>query len=231
MKQIKLTFLFFLLSSLTGRAQQAKEVPTALSMMTISVMEDLYPSMELDPQTMFALSLQQPNDKAEELMFTSFDLIRNMMLDSAGIDILPVDALQGKVRYSRLGFPLVSLKKAAKKSDYQQYVKVDIEVSPFRPSTSTGTIPAEGPMGIEVDQTNYQSRFRPEVTVRLKFADASGKSLGTLRGVYVHDEKVQMTSQDLIVSGWQIPINRSAAPIPYYYFLQQAVADLVGKGE
>ena len=75
MKQIKLTFLLAVLS-FSVSAQDLEQTPTPLSMMTLSVMEDMYLTMELEPKTMMALMLQQPNDEAEELMFTSYDLIR-----------------------------------------------------------------------------------------------------------------------------------------------------------
>lgn len=229
MKQIKLLFVIGLLTLSLAHAQGLKEVPTPLSMMTLSVMEDMYLAMELEPNTMVALMLQQPNDKAEELMFTSLDIIRGMILDSTGVDILPANALEGKVRYSKLGMPLVTLKKAAKSSDFQQYVKIDIAVSPFSGTTTTNTTSTEGPGGIEVGNANYDASWRPEVWISMKFADEKGKSIKTIKGIYRHDEEVRVTSQDLVVAGWQIPMNQEAELIPYYYFLEKAVGDLISK--
>lgn len=228
MERIKLTCLITLLIYSKAMAQELTTVPTPLSMMTLSVMEDMYLTMQLDPETMFDLTLQRPNEKAAELMFTSLDLIRGMIKDSTGVEILPANALEGKVRYSKLGLPLVTLKKAAKSSDYQQYVKIDISVTPYRPSTTENSSTSnEGPAGLEVGSSNYSAKFRPEVSIQAKFADSNGKSIGTLKGRYIHEDKVSVTSQDLIVQGWQIPMNQEADVIPYFFFLQKAVEDLI----
>lgn len=229
MKQIKLFLILSLIVISAVKAQDLKEVPTPLSMMTLSVMEDMYLAMELEPKTMMALMLQQPNAKAEELMFNSLNLIRTMIKDSTGIDIQPADALEGKVKYSRLGLPLVSLKKAAKKTDFQQYVKIDIAVSPFSGTTTQNTNSTDSPLGVEVGSSNYSANWRPEVFVLMKFANAKGKGVRTIRGIYRHDEKVKVTSQDLVVAGWHIPMNQEAEVIPYYYFLEKAVQDLISK--
>lgn len=229
MKQVKLVVFFALFASFKAIGQDIMEVPTPLSMMTLSVMEDMYLSMELDPSTMFALMLQQPNDKAEELMFNSLDLIRGMIKDSTGVDILPANTLEGKVKFSRLGLPLVTLKKAAKKSDFQQYVKIDISVSPFSGTTTTNTVATDSPLGVEVGSSNYSASWRPEVFIIMKFADANGKSIKSIRGIYRHTDEVKVTSEDLVVAGWQFPMNQEAEVIPYYYFLEKAVEDLIGK--
>lgn len=229
MKQIKLLFVIVLLSISLAKAQDLKQVPTPLSMMTLSVMEDMYLAMELEPNTMVALMLQKPDDKAEELMFNSLDLIRGMIKDSTGVDILPANTLEGKVRYSRLGLPLVTLKKAAKSSDFQQYVKIDITVSPFSGTTTTNTTTSDGSAGIAVASENSDASWRPEVLIIVKFADENGKSLKSIRGIYRHDEEVKVTSQNLIVDGWTIPMNQEAEVIPYYFFLQKAVENLITK--
>lgn len=229
MKQIKLAFVFVIFSTSLAKSQDLQKAPTPLSMMTLSVMEDMYLAMELEPKTMFALTLQQPDEKAEELMFTSFDMIRGMIIDSTGVDILPANALEGKVKYSRLGMPLVSLKKAAKSSDFEQYVKIDIVVSPFSGTSSTNTTTSDGPAGLEVGNANYSASWRPEVWINVKFANEKGKSIKSIRGIYRHDEEVKVTSQDLVVAGWQIPMNQTAEVIPYYFFLQKAVEDLISK--
>lgn len=229
MKQIKLTFLLAVLS-FSVSAQDLEQTPTPLSMMTLSVMEDMYLTMELEPKTMMALMLQQPNDEAEELMFTSYDLIRGMIKDSIGVDILPADALEGKVRYSRIGLPIVTLKKAAKSSDFQQFVKIDIIVSQFSGTSTENTTSTESTIG-EVGNSNYSASWRPEVMIIAKFADAKGKSKGSVRGIYRHTEEVKVTSQSLVVDGWYIPMNQEAEVIPYYYFLQKAAEDLIRKLE
>ncbi len=231
MKQIKLFFVIGFLTLTGTQAQDLKEAPTPLSMMTLSVMEDMYLAMELDPNTMVALMLQKPNDKAEELMFTSLDIIRGMIKDSTGIDILPANALEGKVRYSRLGLPLVTLKKAAKSSDFQQYVKIDIAVSPFSGTSTSNTTSSDGPGGVEVGNANYDASWRPEVWISMKFANEKGKAVKSVRGIYRHDEEVKVTSQNLVIDGWQIPTNQEAEVIPYYYFLEKAVEDLIRKLE
>lgn len=227
----KQAFVIFLSIGLaySSMAQELKEEPIAVSWFTLSVAEDLYLTMELEAKTMMAIMFQHKNEEAEDLMFSSFNLIKDRINDSTTYELLPVDALQGKITYSRIGFPLASLKKASKKSDYAQFVKIDILVSAEKRSSSEGSTISTAVVGLEVSDNNYNAKFYPQVDVVLKFANESGKTIETIRGRYRHTEKVAVSSQDLKVAGWHIPLHRSAEVIPYYFFLEKAVQDLISQ--
>ncbi len=227
----KIVFLTFMLMGFVSllNGQQLNQTPTAVSWFTLSVAEDLYLTMELEAKTMMAIMLQQKNDEAEDLMFSSFNLIRDRINDSTALELMPIEALKDKVTYSRIGFPLASLKKAAKKSDHAQFVKIDVLVSAEKRSSSEGSTTSTEVVGVEVSDNNYNAKFFPQVEVTLKFANAAGKTIETIRGRYRHTEKVAVSSQDLKVAGWHIPLHRSAEVIPYYYFLEKATQDLINQ--
>ncbi len=217
----------FAMPRAAGQSVNAK--PTAITWFSIAVEEDMYLTMDLDPETMFALMLQQKNDDAELLMYESFELVRDYINAQTALEVLEAASLKDKVTYSRMGYPLSSLKKAAKKADYEQYAKLEIEVRGAKRGSSEGTTGEQEILDVEVSESNYQAKVFPQIDVRLKFADATGKTIETITGRYRHTEKVQIKTQSLNVGGLSIPLKQSAEVIPYYYYLQKALEDLAPK--
>ncbi len=220
-----LTILLFALS-LKLFAQQIPAKKTALSWFNLAVQDDMHSPMELDSETLWAIMFQKDNEEAKTLMGNSLAIIYDKVNKQTNITLLPAESLGGKVKYSRMGYPLASLKKASKKGNFEQYVKIDIEVSGAR-SNSTTLSREVADSG--VDQELERVRVKPQIWVTLKFADKDGNTIDKVRGKYRHEKRVEITSRSLSSMGWTVTHDREADAIPYYYFLEKAVDDLVQK--
>ncbi|GEM_PF-3528236 len=212
---------------LVTQAQPTPSVPTALTWMTISFEEDLYLTMDVEPKTVMALSLHQPDIEAEMIMYESFELIRDIIASETGLEILPHQTLKDKVTYSRLGYPVARLKKAAKNSDFDQFVKVDILVSGAKRTTRETSEDILLVDDISISEGYSEVNLLPQVDVTLHFAGGDGKSTGKFRGRYRHMEKLLITTESLQAGSFSIPLKQAAEPIPYYYYLHKAIFNLV----
>jgi len=219
---LSVLFLFF---SLNLIAQEIPEKETSLCWFNLAVEEDMYLPMELDAKTLMAITFQKDNPEAKELMGNSLAVVYNKLNKETAITLLPVESLEGKVKYSRMGYPLASLKKASKKGNFEQYVRVDIEVSGARNTTNTFS----REVTTEVNQDVQRTKVKPQIRVIFKFADKDGNTIDKVQGTYRHDEKVEITSRRLSTMGWSLAYDQEADAIPYYYFLEKAVEDLVSK--
>ncbi len=215
---------FFLSFNLVAQEIPAKE--TALCWFNLAVEQDMYLPMELEAETLMAITFQKDNPEAKELMENSLAVVYNKINEETAITLLPVESLKEDVRYSRMGYPLASLKKASKKGDFKQYARIDIEVSGARRSSNTFSRELSE---TEVDHGVQRVKVKPQIRVTLKFADKDGNTIDKVQGVYRHEEKVEITSRRLSTMGWSLAYDQEADAIPYYYFLEKAVEDLVKK--
>lgn len=183
---------------------------------------EMAPTMDISNAALMALNLQQENEEAEALMLNSFEIIREAVNESGKYTINEINTLEGCAKYSKMGYPISSLKRAVKSCDKPLYAAIDITIEAGSTTTSTNSTTAGGLTG-----ENTKIRAKPIVTVSLKLMDASGKKLDKYRGKYKHDEKVEMSSQSLSIPGFVLPLDYEAEVIPYYVFLKRAVDDLV----
>ncbi|MEP4532974.1 MAG: hypothetical protein ABJ004_07805 [Cyclobacteriaceae bacterium] len=211
----------------TTFAQSLKPVETPVSRFMLMVDADMHNLMELDAKTTYALAMQLKNDAALQLMNESFEIMQSMLNDSTNFSIPNVDALKGVVKYSLMGFPIGTLKKAAKNGKNEQYVQVDIMVESPQSSTKTSQVSTELASGEEVSQGVERMKIRPQVRVILKFADANGKTISKYTGKYRHDEKFEVNANTIGMSGFSLTTDIVAEPIPYHYFLTKAIEDLI----
>lgn len=226
MKSSLFSILSIALSILLSFNLQAQDIPakeTALCWFNLTVEEDMYLTMELEPKTMLAILFQKDNPEAKALMGNSLAMIYKKVNEETDLTLLPVESLEGKVNYSKMGYPLASLKKASKKGDFSQYVRIEIEVSGVGKSTSTTST------GGDIANESQRVKIKPQVLVNLKFGDADGYTIDKIQGKYRHEEKVEITSESLTALGWSYAYEQEADIIPYYYFLEKAVEDLVSK--
>ncbi|MCB9426219.1 MAG: hypothetical protein H6584_04230 [Flavobacteriales bacterium] len=63
----------------------------------------------------------------------------------------------------------------------------------------------------------------------MKFADASGSNTEKVKGKYRHNEKIEINSESLGQFGWFFQLENDAESIPYYYFLEKAIDDLIAQ--
>lgn len=212
--------------------------PTAISRYFFVSEEQMHLCLGIKDETASAIMFQKDDSEAKKFMANSLAVILDGLKKNAKVTILPVETLKGKVTYSRMGFPLASVKKAAKKSNYGQYVAIDIAVVGAKTITSTGsntmTEDKVGNKDLTVGSSNTSKEFFPRVTVTLKFADGSGQILGKYKGEYTHPEKVAITTETIDInlvgsggsSGVSIIEDEKADQVPYYVFLAKAVETL-----
>ena len=227
-----ITVLIIILAVAEMNGQSVQPVPTPVSWFYLAVEEDMGVPMELDNETLMAIMLQKDHEAARELMQNSFNIIKNKVDSMCVLSFLPLDELEGKAKYSRMGVPITGLKKAAKSADYPQYVSISIVVSPWKENSNTRSTsnPTENGVGIEGSQMNVtNSNVIPQVDIQVKFAGADGKATEKLTGRYRHNERIAITSASLSKQGWSVGLMQEADPIPYYYFLEKAAEDLANQ--
>ncbi len=210
-------------------AQSVKNIPTAIAQFMIAVEEDMYIPMDISAQTMMAIAMQKPQAEADALMYNTYEMIRKMVSDTGKLEILPSDALKGSVTLSRMGYPIGNLKKAAKSGKYEQYATLLLNVAQRYTSTRTRTYENNQETGIASSGTDETAKAFPEILVTLKIAGKDGKVIEKYVGAYRHDEKITISQQSLQVDGWSMVINQKGDVIPYYYYLELAVKDLISK--
>lgn len=204
-------------------AQTFSTEPTAISAYRINVEDDMYLAMDLDPNTIVALLFQQDKPEAKKLMQNTLDLIYEKINKETAIQLAPIEALKGHTNYSKMGYPIGTLKKAGKSGVALQYVSIDITVTGAQRSTTTTTI------GGPVNYVEEKAKVKPEFKIVMKFADATGKKTEKVKGKYRHDEKIEINSESLAYKGWSFILDNDAEAIPYYYFLEKAIDDLIAQ--
>lgn len=222
MTQFRFTLIALFLFSFSF-AQNISNEPTAISAYRINIQDDMYLAMEMDPGTAMALMMQLDKPEAKRLMRNSLDLIFKKINEETALQLLPIETLKDHLTYSKMGYPIGTLKKASKSGVSQQYVNIDITVSGAQRSTSTTTI------GGPVDYVEENSKVKPVLQIVLKFADASGSNTEKVKGKYRHDEKIEINSESLGQFGWFFQLENDAESIPYYYFLEKAIDDLISQ--
>ena len=235
------TIVFSSVFTINAQTVQSK-VPTAICKYIFISQDHVYRNVGISDATNMAITLQKDDPQAREFLTATLNLILDSIKTNTGIQLLPVETLQYKVTYSRTGFPLATLKKAAESSDYQQFVTIEVTIFPGNTttttnSTSVGVSGEVNSKSINGQETSTTVKYFPKVKVVLKFGDAEGKSLEKYKGEYTHDEKVtnQTDSRDLTVKKKNSSLrvsdiqNQSTEEIPYYYFLAKAVEDLISQ--
>ena len=226
--------------SVTSIAQTIQSCPTAPIWINIGIANELNTVMGMEGSMVMDLNLQRPNSKSDKLMKETFLLIKNKLSSSSTINLSALDALAGKITFSKAGFPIGTAKKAAENSDFDQFVKIEVSVTAGTITTSTssttlssttistGNAVLTGPAVVSgVKVSNENIKLKPQVAVYLKFFDAEGKTIDKLSGKYKHTSNVEINQNSLSAKGWKYTEIQDAELIPYYYFLDMAMNDLI----
>ena len=217
------------------------DTPTAIAKYYFVSENQIHLSMGIEDETNRAIMFQRDDAKAREFMTTSLNQVVEALKKEVNMAILPIETLEGKVVYSKMGFPLSSLKKAAKSGDQQQYITIEIAALASKTITSENSqslaqsSSTNGSSQVELSATASSTEFYPQVQVKLKFGDASGKTIAKYKGVYTHPERVAINtlSTDVSVSGQSgetgvsVTQEEQADQIAYFEFLEKATADLI----
>ena len=216
--------------------------PTAISRFLFTSEQQLHLCLGIDDKTIQAINFQKDDADAKAFMAQSLAVIRDSMKKHTEIPLLPIETLKDKITYTRMGYPLAGLKKAAKKGEQDQYVTIDILVrgvknltisnideNEIEISTPTTEVDIEG---VSAKKTLSEMEFYPQIQVIMKFADKNGKVIEKLTGEYTYPKPVtiETASSSLVIGeGTEIILDEEAdaEQIPYYAFLGKAVMNLI----
>ncbi len=245
---------FYSLSAQGGSPIQAN-TPTAISKYYFVSENQIHLSLGIEDKTNNAIMLQKDDANAKAFLNQSLQLVLDSIAKNSSLKLLPIESLKGQVTYSRMGFPLSGLKKAAKKTNHQQYVTIDIAVlasktissSISEENSSNSSIrrgSANAEVSLEFDSTQIAlkegttlntTEFYPQVQITLKFGNSEGKTISKIKGLYTHPERIviETETRDHSIVGKEASIGISsieseyADRIPYFDFLALAVQDLI----
>ncbi len=208
-------------------SQEVSTVPTAPIRFLLSFDDDMDVCMKIDLDTKFDIASQQYNPKAKELMQQTLDLIYKKIALNSKLQLVPIDALKGKIHYSPLGYPLTTFKKARKTNANQQYVGIEVNMGGAKASTKTSSnmIGRSKPFSsISKDVDLY-----PELKIELVFFNPTTKKRAKKTGKYRHNETVYIATEKIITPAGGFTLNKKADPIDYFSFLEKALDDLIQK--
>lgn len=113
------------------------------------------------------------NPVEEMLRHTAYDGIHAAVTEATGAEIMPVEALEGKVMYDIYGYPMGGKKKAARRGNTPYYMKLIVNV------TARDIITDE----FCVDGVTYQRRrIRPHVSVAATFYNDQARPVFKVKG-------------------------------------------------
>lgn len=85
---------------------------------------------------------EKRNPIKNQLLYTSWDMIREALEDQTGMLIVPMDAYGSRFTYDDYGFPNMGINKALKKGASKYYLRFDISLKPTpTPVYTTSTKP------------------------------------------------------------------------------------------
>ena len=226
MKSILLSLLICF-SFAISQAQSIKKEPTAPAYFHVTLTDDVALVLGFDTFTQIALSLQKKNKKVIEIMDASYGMVEKKFSNLNGFKILPANTLEGKINYTKIGYPRTSLKKAAAAVDNQELVKIQIN----------GFIPKKLNTSFRIgndDKTLVKKKSKqiPEVEIVMTFCDAKGnKTLKVTGSSLTPDvEPIYVTTRSLQTDKFRISsLKPNVESIPFYYYLEIAIDDLIKK--
>lgn len=93
------------------------------------------------------------NPIKNQLLYTSWDMIREAMEEQTGMLIVPIDAYGNRFTYDDYGFPNMGINKALKKGSSKYYLRFDISLKPTpTPVYTTSTKPDSLAMALTAEQ-------------------------------------------------------------------------------
>lgn len=222
MKKFKyiLTLLTLITLSCKLQAQDVKSKQTSVCRFNLTSDQDLFAFLHLSPQAGLALAFQLNNAEAKGFMEDTYNQVEKK-LSEAGLKLNPINSLEGKVNYSKMGFPIVGLKKASKSKVSEQYMTLIVSLVGVKKIISTTSLNGA---------SKVTTKCYPEVKVTIAFAGTDGKKTKKVKGVYRLDEKLSITSASFNLGGG-VSVSTteevSKDDLPFYQMLDKAIEDLV----
>ncbi len=211
-----------LLSVLIAAAAQINAQSISVSRYLMMLDGDIAPTMGISNKAILALSLQQDNEEARDIMMNSFQIVQHLVDSATQYRINDINHLEGCARYSNMGIPISSTKKAAKSCDESMYAVLNIAIEAGATTTSETTVGSG-----DLSGTETKVKAKPIIIVTLKLADSSGKQTQKFVGKYKHEEAVSMSQQSLSIGKFDLPLDFESDVIPFYSFISEATYELV----
>ena len=214
------------------------DAPTAIARYLWVSENDAHRCLGISDETHMAILMQKDDAEARAFMETTLSQVTEQLAESTTLGLLPINTLEGQVVHSRMGFPVASMRKASKASNHERFASIEVAVLASKTISSELTTEhnPHSNSPVRTSETQHSTEFYPTVQITLKLADAGGRTITKLKGIYTHPERVEVSSRsvDLTVAGSNggstsvgIEGDQRADEIPYYTFLDLAVQDLV----
>ena len=100
-----------LLSILLAATAQINAQSISVSRYLMMLDGDIAPTMGISNKAILALSLQQDNEEARDIMMNSFQIVQHLVDSATQYRINDINHLEGCARYSNMGIPISSTKK------------------------------------------------------------------------------------------------------------------------
>ena len=203
-------------------AQDVKIKQTSVCRFNFTSDEDLFAFLQLSPESGLALAFQLNNAKAKGFMEETYNQVENKLIE-AGFKLNKINSLEGKVSYSKMGFPIVSLKKASKADVSEQYMTLMVNLIGVKKVVSTTSL-----NGI----SKIITKCYPEVKVTIAFGGKDGKKTKIIKGVYRLEEELSINSASFnLGEGFSISISEEVSKddLPFYQMLDKAIENLINQ--
>ncbi|MGB0522689.1 MAG: hypothetical protein ACPGJS_07000, partial [Flammeovirgaceae bacterium] len=153
--------------------------------------------------------------------------IYDQIQEETPIQLLPINTLEGKLKYTRMGYPIASVRKAAKVSDHKQFVSIIVQVTGTQETVTGGDFHFLGNEDVQVERETIT--LYPIFNIRLQFGDENGKKGEEIVGVFQGNEEITINSRVIILRDIILQENVTTDEIPYELYLKEAIKDLVKK--
>jgi|GEM_PF-5794634 len=215
---------------LPGYGQGIAARPSAIASYYLHIDPTLGQALGLDEKDITNINMRNTHyENSVLVMDSTFNLLYYRINSETNIELLPLETLVSCVRCTRLGYPFVSLKKAAKKGKQLQYVTIEVSFEPGTSETLNGDnqgINTRNNQDIVVETKHMV--VSPNVRIDLEFGDYSGKKVATFSGIYSGNQRVQLGKTSKFTSDIYITKNESnGRNEAYYVYLNLALDNLV----
>ena len=178
----------------------------------------------LDTYTRQGLMMQNRHEGAGQIADSTYKLITERLKNEKGFNLLPNETLSKVVTYTRQGFPFASISKAAKKTDYQQFVDISLKIELIPTQTKV----------LEPTFKTFESKA--VIKISLKYGDEKGKKIKTITGGateegIVRSFELKVVPHPLIegqdVEAWVVKLTGNETPVDYYLMVNASIDDLL----
>jgi len=225
--------MFIILSLILGGfmnvSAQNKQVATAICEFQLHIDANLADVLGLDNKTLLGIYTQGKNPESVALMNSTFDKIYQRIQAEKVLYLLPIDALKDKVKYTRMGYPIASVKKAAKAADQEQFVSIIVQVTGTEETVRVTGHNYQIHRDQVVEIENSTLSIYPIINIICQFGDQNGKKTQKITGVFQGNEEVLIDSKTVSFSQIILTSEVSADEIPFDAYLDEAIKDLITK--